>query len=599
MGIARVDQHKVKPNGIEDISWRMGWLIAWAALSAYLLQRGWGAIHWFALGDTDDNMRIMQVRALLDGQGWYDLRQYRLNPPEGLNIHWSRLVDLPITGLYLLAKPIFGGVIAEKFAVAGAPLLALGAALFALILATRRLIDEEAWPVAIAILACAQTALLMWAPLRIDHHGWQLALLMLMVAGSADRDRARGGVTTGLATAASLTIGLEMIPYLALGGAMTVLAWVRDRGAASRLQAYGAALAGGCAAGFAIFASNDNRTYVCDVLSPVYLSTMVAAGALAVLLARAPLEARAARFGAALLAGGLLAVGFALIWPDCLGRPERISPELQKLWFQYITEVKPMWRHGYARYVPVFALVVIGTVGNLAALWANRREERVMSWATLTALSVASTGLLLWQTRAGPAAQLLAVPGAAWLGYHGMRWTIAHRSMLVRILGTFAVFLLVSGLSVSLTMDVIPTKPETKSRKAVNKANRRCPTLPAMAPIAKLPPAVILTFVDLGPRLITVTPHSAIAGPYHRNGSAILDVQHSFRAASPDVAHDVMHRHGATLLLLCPGMSESTLYATQNPDGFYAQLMAGKVPGWLKPVPLPEGSPFRLWRRAD
>jgi hypothetical protein len=57
-----------------------------------------------------------------------------------------------------------------------------------------------------------------------------------------------------------------------------------------------------------------------------------------------------------------------------------------------------------------------------------------------------------------------------------------------------------------------------------------------------------------------------------------------------------MWRHGATLLLLCPGMSESTLYVSQNRDGFYVQLQQGHVPPWLKPVELPKNSPFKLWR---
>ena len=81
----------------------------------------YGAIRIFALGDTDDNMRIMQVRALLDGQGWYDLQQHRL---AGSNIHWSRLVDLPIAALKLIFTPFFGGRIAEQIAVAVAPLAA-------------------------------------------------------------------------------------------------------------------------------------------------------------------------------------------------------------------------------------------------------------------------------------------------------------------------------------------------------------------------------------------------------------------------------------------------------------------------------------------
>jgi hypothetical protein len=57
-----------------------------------------------------------------------------------------------------------------------------------------------------------------------------------------------------------------------------------------------------------------------------------------------------------------------------------------------------------------------------------------------------------------------------------------------------------------------------------------------------------------------------------------------------------MRRRGATMLLLCPGMAESTIYRARAPQGFYMQLMRGEVPGWLQPVALPDGSPFLLWK---
>ena len=596
MEIAHDKEDMVKSR-YERVNWRWWWLAAWAGFMAWLLFQKWGAIHWFALGDTDDNMRMSQVRALLHGQGWYDLRQYKLDPPTGFNIHWTRLVDLPIAGLILVTRPFFGGVVAEKIAVAVAPMLPLGLALYALMLVLRRLVHPNVWPIALLILAFTDTTLAMWTPLRIDHHGWQLALLMLMLAGSADRDRLRGGVIAGLAAAASLTIGLEMLPYLALGGIMTTLAWVRHEAAAIRLRGYGAALAGGCAIGYALFASYDNRAYVCDVLSPVYLSTMLAAGALCVLLSMVPLKNRLNRFVAALAGGAVLAIAFALVWPDCLGRPERISPELDQLWFRYIREAKPMWSQGYRVYVPVFAISVIGALGSIIALWRNRRDERVMAWATAAALSLAATGMLFWQTRAGPAAQLLAVPGATWLGWRCVHPFLKHDFSFGRLLVAALGLLLVTGQGAGFALDLIPPTPETAARKRVSLANRKCPTLPALSPIARMPATTILTFVDMGPRLITVTHHSAVAGPYHRNGAAILDVQHSFRSRDPEVAHDVMRRHGATLLLLCPGMSESTIYASESPHGFYKQLMNGQVPQWLAPVALPKGSPFLLWKR--
>ena len=44
-----------------------------SAMPASSLFNRWGLIRGFALGDTDDNLRMAQVRALLGGQGWFDL----------------------------------------------------------------------------------------------------------------------------------------------------------------------------------------------------------------------------------------------------------------------------------------------------------------------------------------------------------------------------------------------------------------------------------------------------------------------------------------------------------------------------------------------
>ena len=131
--------------------------------------------------------------------------------------------------------------------------------------------------------------------------------------------------------------------------------------------------------------------------------------------------------------------------------------------------------------------------------------------------------------------------------------------------------------------------------KAINRANTRCPTLPALRPIAQMPTTTIFTFVDLGPRLINTTHHRAVAGPYHRNGDAILDVHHAFDGA-PDRAHAIMLRHGATLLLTCPNLNESTVYRARSPNGFYSRLAKGEKFAWLTPVPLPNGNPYLLWR---
>ena len=213
----------------------------------------------------------------------------------------------------------------------------------------RRLVSPIAWPLAIVLLVvgCAAT-MLMFMPERIDHHGWQLAMLSLTVAGLCRS--ASGGAaarSSALASAVSLTIGLEMLPYAAIAGAIIALRWVWDRAEAPRMTVYALTLAGGSALGFALFASDANRVLRCDALTPVWLTVMVAAGVLLFLLARLSPERRCAAARAGGAARAAIAAGFALLFPQCLGRPEQVSPELAKNWLDNVREAKPIYKQPF------------------------------------------------------------------------------------------------------------------------------------------------------------------------------------------------------------------------------------------------------------
>jgi hypothetical protein len=585
-GLDRLEEH-----------WRRWLLLFWFLAAAVLIYSRWAQIRGFGLGDTDDNMRMMQVRAWLSGQSWYDLRQYRMNPPAGADIHWSRLVDLPIAGLKLLFAPIFGGPTAERIAVAVAPLLPMLVAFWGVAAAVRRLIAPRsfAFALAIAILLCGGSARSMWTPCRIDHHGWQLALLAVSAASLADPRRARGGVVLAVSSVLSVAIGLEMLPYLAVMGVAVVLMWVRDTDEAGRLAGYGAALAGGTALAYLVFASYANRHPVCDALSPVWLSALVAAGAVAVCLAAASPRSCLLRLALAGVGGALLAGGFAHFWPDCLGQPEHASPMLERLWLSHVREARPIYLHDLQTILAVCTLPVTGLVGYAAMGWRNRRDrDWLVLWAAIAAPALLAAALLLWQSRAGPAAQVLAVPGATALAWIVIPIVWNSKSMIVRVLGTVLAFLIASGILEQQVAAWIPQK-QNPNLRPVNRANGLCPTLWAMRPVALQPKGLVLTFVDLGPRLITVTPHDAVAGPYHRNSADIIDVMQAFRGTADDAHATVVRRH-VDYVLICPGMSESTIYASEAPAGFYMQLVRGKVPAWLQPVTLPKVSPFRMWR---
>src|SRR5207248_897810 len=73
--------------------------------------------------DTDDAMRLAQLRGWLGGQGWFDLHQARIQPPEGYDTHWSRLIDAGLAGLLFLFGQFTDSVSAERLMRAWWPLL--------------------------------------------------------------------------------------------------------------------------------------------------------------------------------------------------------------------------------------------------------------------------------------------------------------------------------------------------------------------------------------------------------------------------------------------------------------------------------------------
>ncbi len=595
MALAGLQKAGDRLGALVETRWRTIVALFWIGTAIWMVWQRWWGIHWFSLSDTDDNMRMMQVRALLEGQGWYDLRQYRMNPPGGADIHWSRLVDLPIAGIKLLLTPFMGGAQAEKVAVTLAPMLPLAVAMTALAVTVRRLVSPYAYPVALALLLCGASVRGMFMPLRIDHHGWQLAMVALCVMGLSDPKRARGGVVLGVATALSLTIGMEMLPYLAIAGAIPVLMWIWSRDEARRLFAYGASLAGGCALSYLLFTSEANRAAVCDALSPVWLSAMILAGALSVALAAWSPEKRLVRFGAAAAGGVAVGAAFGLMWPHCLGRLEQSSPELEHLWLSRVREAMPIWRHGWKTAANTGTLPLLGLVGYLVMIWRSRRDpQRLIVWAGLFLLGLLAAALLAWQTRAGPAAQLLSITGAAALAWLVLSWFYARRSVALAAGGVAVAALLFSGWATTYALRLVPEAP-AQPRPLVESANRRCPTVPALRPIARLPRGNVLTFVDLGPRLITMTHHNAIAGPYHRNGAQIVDIMRTFRG-TPENAWATVQRYRIDYVLICPNLSESTVYSAEAPSGFYRQLARNRAPAWLERVPLPADSPFMMWR---
>ena len=98
--------------------------------------------------------------------------------------------------------------------------------------------------------------------------------------------------------------------------------------------------------GFLVFASEANMAPLCDALTPVWLSAMLARrrdrGGARLAEPAKPL----ARLALAAGGGAMLAGAFAWGAPQCLGRLEQAPPELDRLWLSKVREAMPIWRHG-------------------------------------------------------------------------------------------------------------------------------------------------------------------------------------------------------------------------------------------------------------
>jgi hypothetical protein len=280
-----------------------------------------------------------------------------------------------------------------------------------------------------------------------------------------------------------------------------------------------------------------------------------------------------------------------------LQKPEHISPEAQQLWMSYVKEARPVYRHGWRIAMLIGALPITGAIGWGLLAWIRRRDaELLRKVVAVGSVGLVASLLLLWQTRTGPAAQMLSAVGAAgvvWFLFP-LFWNSKYPAL--RIAGASAAIIVGAGAVVPLVLDFIPTEKGKPSDAAIGKANSQCASLWGLHPVALQPKGLVFTFVDLGPRLIALTHHDAVAGPYHRTYPQIVDIMKAWRGSADQAHAIIVDRYHSNYVLSCQNSSTTTIFMSEVPNGFYGQLTRGQVPKWLQPVQLPADSPYKMWR---
>lgn len=549
-------------------------------------------------GDNDSLLRLVEVRDLLAGQGWFDLHQYRMGVEGGFVMHWSRLVDAPIAAIVLVAEAVIGNrALSEAVASVLWPLLLYGLTVFVLIRTARRCGGESAVLPALVIGGAALYFLGLFQPATLDHHNIQLLLTaasvhFLIIA----RDRRPAALLSGTCAALTLAIGMETAPYVAVIGLLAAgLFAVHGQREAAVARGFGLGFAGVSALVFAatVPASAWGEAH-CDAFSTVQfvIAALAGFGLAAIASGTAASRTFPRRILSLGLLGFLVAAVFLIAFPQCLASPyAALDPRLKHIWLDNISETKSL-----PSLLGSDLYTVIGRyVTPLLALWLMGRRLRKGDWrrqdSIVGAVLAMSFLVSAWQVRGSTFSIAFAIiPLAAWVGTWRERaqqnpsaraslkmvgaWLVAHNLSWIGIAATAAVLL--DG----------DKPPEITAS---------CEPQSAFAALAGQPSTTVLSIADMGAPILAYTGHRALAGLYHRNIEGNLVAFDAF-TGSAEEAKRLMARHHVGLVALCRGSGETGLLTKEGPAGFLSQLTSGKVPGWLEPISGTHGEAVEIYR---
>jgi len=585
---------KQRPGANPNILLPVLWLTAAVAIGLPAIRGG-----VFDAMSTDDAMRLVQVRDWIGGQGWFDLFQYRLDPP-GASMHWSRVVDVPLAALILLLRPLIGTHGAETVTLFVWPVLMLAAAL-ALVAAIARQMSNgvaNAQIAAVVLAVLAAPALIHFRPGAIDHHNAQIVLLLaLILLTSQIEQSAVKAALGGLVASLSLAIGIEMLPAIAaIGLAVAGLLVWRGASVSRQVGAFGAGLAASSLLlAPALLPLPSLAQPICDAFGgPVLL--LVAGGGISLMI-MAGIDRHHSALRLRLATGAASAIvlvsAFLSQFAGCIASPyAQVDPLVTSFWLDKVVETmslatmlqltpqKVLGFHGFPVMTMGFAW---------AALMRSNPPARfrwILGIMTLAAL----IGLSVWEMRVAAAAAMVAAPIFA--ASLAILWPAlaAGRNLVLLALALSPASFAALGLSAKPLIDLI-FKPQMTIAERDASA---CRSVSDVASMTQLPKGRVMAPIDFGPLILVDTDHAVFAAPYHRNNDGNVAML-KLMLAPVSTARQILSDRRVDYVVICSTAPEQDLVEFA-PDGLAARLGRGETPDFLERLDLDPTHKISVWR---
>ncbi len=580
-------------------------MIALFLLLAFVNQRALASNIFFTgyFRDTDDAMRMVELRAWMDGQNWFDMTAYRLDPPKGVFMHWTRLIEVPMALLIRLFELFCSREIAERLMRLVFPMIMLASVLYFHCRIAQLLTGSDGPALIMALIFAKLPRMTYFEPGRIDHDHFSILILMgavFFLLQALDPLKSRFAALAGCLIAIGLSVSLETLPAMLVATAIFPVAWILQ-GEAMRpaLLKFSFGLVIGLTVSFlAVTGPRDYFVVACDKLSVAHvIPGLIGAVLLGVMAWLSPrLHSLFSRVAIAAPCGIVTIVSAAVTYPECLSDPyKNLDPLISQLWLSNVMEARALLQLEPRRIFLMSLIPLLGLIGLCWAVLAQRGLQR-SRWIAIIALTMAAITVVFWQVRGFGIAEELTVYGGLWLAFHFMQRA--------RIRGSGALLpALIVIISFTYTVHALGLIIFDKARngsgwisatkdKEQEQYSKGCDQPQDNAILNSLPASLVLSSIDMGSYILAHSHHSVIAAPYHRD-------QHGIRLAIDIFGGDIamakqrLVQNGIRYVFFCPEDTNFTIYNSYNPDGLAALLVAEKNPDWLVPVSIQ--TPYRVY----